>query len=89
MKTSQPSFVVFSFIRIISFDVTNVMTRQFVDGLFDLSKPSSLSHGKGGEVSVCAGAVPVTLNHIYFLIRVVILVIEMNIGTEKFLFFVL
>ena len=37
MKSRQPSFVVFSFVRIVGLDVTNVMPGKLVDGALNLS----------------------------------------------------
>merc|ERR1719394_1022877 len=60
VETSQTSFVILSFIWIISLNMTNVMTGQFVNGLFDFSKSTFISHCKSGEVSVCSSTIPVT-----------------------------
>ena len=47
--------------RIVSLDVSDVMSGELVDGLLDLGEAAFLAHGQGGEVGVGAGAVPISL----------------------------
>jgi hypothetical protein len=51
----------FTLMRIVSLDVSDVMSGELVDGLLDLGEASLLAHGQGREVSVGAGAVPISL----------------------------
>ena len=71
--------------RIVSFDVSNVMSGELVDGLLDLGEASLLAHGQGREVGVGAGAVPISLlkaiKKLYFAKYS-----EKNISTKFFLF---
>ena len=47
--------------RIVSLDVSDVMSGELVDGLLDLGEAAFLAHGQGGEVGVGTGAVPISL----------------------------
>ena len=62
MKTSQTSFVVLSFIRIISLDMTNVMPGQFINGSFNYCQATWLSHGQSWEIAMGTSTVPISLN---------------------------
>ena len=49
-------------IRVIGFDVSDMVSGQLVDGFFDFHQAVVLPHGQGGEISVRSSSVPVTLN---------------------------
>ena len=55
-----------TFIWIICLDMANVMSWQFVDGLFDVSQSIFFPHGQSRKVGMCASSIPVTLKKVYF-----------------------
>ncbi len=44
VESGQPALVIFSLIRVVRFDVANVMARQLVNGLLDLGEAALLTH---------------------------------------------
>merc|ERR1719452_14097 len=62
VTSGKSSFVVFSLIRIILLDMTDVVLAQLVDGLLNVLHATLLPHGLSGVVAVGPSSIPITLH---------------------------